>query len=234
MPVRRHADWHNGRVMNRVIKTSRVLVPALACSLALAACGGTEQEEKKAAPSSTPSTTVSVPDGVTLTDLGSRLAFGEKATVAYEPNKERSSVLEITVKGVQRASISELGSYVLDDATSKSVPYYVTMDLTNVGQGDLGRTEVPIFLVDSTDTLVHSSSFTNTFKPCPSTPFPDSFAPAATLTTCQLYLVPEGAAYKEMSFRPVQDVEPIVWEGDPTNTKTRTQEVRKAQKKAGN
>lgn len=214
----------------------RVLAPAVAvtCVLTLAACGGSE-EKPDAKPSNSPSTTVNVPDGVALSDLGSRLSFGEKATVAYEPNQKRSSVLDITVNSVQRASIGELGSYVLDDATRKSTPYYVRMTVANVGQGDLGRTEVPIFLVDSTDTLIHSSSFTNTFKPCPSKPLPASFAPAATTTTCQLYLVPEGAAYREISFRPVQDVEPIVWEGDATNTKAYAQQLKKAKpKKAGN
>lgn len=222
--------WHNVPVMIR--KSLLALAPALACSLVLAGCGGAETDEQEAAPSSTPSTDVTVPDGVTLTELGTRLAFGETATVAHEPNEERSSVLELTVTGVQRASISELGSYVLDDATRRSIPYYVTMEVANVGQGDLGRTSVPVFLVDSTDTLIHSSTFTNTFEPCPSTPLPESFAPADTTTTCQLYLVPEGAAYREMSYRPVQDQEPIVWEGDVTNTKARTQEVRKAQDEA--
>lgn len=237
MPVFVRSGWHNGPVMT----SKRALAPLLtiACSLALAGCGGdAESEDAAPSPTPTPSTTVTVPDGVELTELGSRFTFGEKATVAYEPNAKRSSVLDITVTGVQRASIKELDSYVLDDATRKSTPYYVRMKVTNVGQGDLGRVEVPIFLVDSTDTLIHSSSFTNTFKPCPSTPLPRSFAPAATTTTCQLYLVPQGAAYREISFRPVQDVEPIVWEGEPTPTKTRAQEVRQAQKaqkkKAGN
>lgn len=209
-------------------KPAAALAAALATALLLAGCGGTDEPKAKA--SNTPSTNVTVPEGVELSELGSHLSFGETATVAYEPNAERSSVLEITVAGVQRASISELGSYVLDDATKKSIPYYITMSVTNVGQGDLGRTEVPIFLVDSANTLIHSSSFTNTFKPCPSTPFPESFPPAATFETCQLYLVPEGTTYREVSFRPVQDVEPIIWEGDPTNSPARAKELAKAKK----
>lgn len=225
-PTRR---WHNDRVITR--KLSLALSAALAGSLLLTACGGADPE-KKTEPSASPSTNVTVPDGVSLTALGSRLSFGDKATVAYEPNAKRSSVLDITVDSVKRASIKELGSYVLDDATRKSTPYYVNMTVTNVGQGELGKSEVPVFLVDSTDTLIHSSSFTNTFETCPSTALPASFAPAATTKTCQLFLVPEGATYREMSFRPVQDVEPIVWEGDATVSKVRAQEMKKAQQKA--
>ena len=227
--------WHNGAVTNRKPVIAAVL--ALSCALVLSACGG---EATKQEPSATPSTTVEVPEGVTLTPYGTSLQFGEAATVAYEPNKKRSSVLELTVRKVSRASISELGAYVLDEATRKSTPYYVDVTVKNVGDGDLGRIDVPLYLVDSKDTLIHSSSFTNTFKPCPSQPLPAKFAANASISTCLLFLAPAGSEYRQISYRPVQEVEPILWEGEATKSRALSKAEspskpnKKKQKRAGN
>lgn len=218
--------WHNGAVM--ISKLAPAAVLALACSLALTACGG----DKAATSGSTSGPTASVqsdaPSGVALTKPGTRLEFGETATVAYAPNSAKKSTLELNVVKVQKASIAELGSYQLDAATRASTPYYVSVQVTNVGDGDLGGAGVPIYLVDSTDTLVQSSSFTNRFAPCPSTGLPASFAPQAKTTACLLFLVPASASYREISFRPVQDVAPIIWEGAPGQSRALAKQTKKA------
>ena len=207
--------------------------PLLVLSLALTACGGSDEKAvDKPTPSVTPK--VEVPEGVTLTDAGEKLTFGSPATVAYEANPDKGSVLQMSVAKVEKAGISELSAYQLDAATKSSTPFYVTVDVTNVGSSDLGGVDVPIFLVDSKNTLIHSSSFTNTFKPCPSTPLPKSFAPQAKTKACLLYLVPAGSTFTEMSFRPVQDVEPIVWTGTAGKSAAVTKAEAAKKKKAGN
>jgi hypothetical protein len=194
---------------------SRWAVLLVAAALVLSGCGGEEKPTTK--PSVTlPTADVNVPAGVELTKAGSELKFGEKATVAYEPNSQRNSVLEMTVSSAAEGTIADLGTYVLDDRTKESTPYYVDVTVTNVGDGDVGQTPIPLWAVDNANTLIQASSFTNSFTRCPSTPLPTTFAPNATVTTCLVFLVPDHGKLTGVSFRPLQAVAPIVWKGDIT------------------
>ena len=216
----RAAAVHNVRVTPPaavVIRRAalRWAVPTVAVALVLAGCGGQEKPTSK--PSVTlPTTSVDVPAGVELTKAGTQLKYGEKATVAYEPNAQRSSVLELTVNSATQGTIADLGTYVLDDRTKQSIPYYVDVTVTNVGNGDVGQTPIPLWAVDDKNTLIQASSFTNSFTRCPSTPLPTTFAPNATVTTCLVYLVPDQGKLTGVSFRPLEAVAPIVWKGDLT------------------
>jgi len=200
----------------------------LAAALALAGCGGAEKPTTK--PTVTlPTGNVNVPSGVELTKAGTDLKFGEKATVAYEPNAQRNTVLEMTVNTATQGTIADLGSYVLDDRTKASTPYYVNVSVKNVGDGDVGQTPIPLWAVDDSDTLIQASSFTNAFTKCPSTPLPTTFAPNATVTACLVYLVPNHGKLTGLSFRPLQAVAPIVWTGtvSPPATPTPTKKPKK-------
>jgi hypothetical protein len=218
---------HNVRVTHHAHRVS-LRAPALRWSallvvtaLALAGCGGAEKPTTK--PSVTlPTGNVNVPAGVTLTKAGTQLKFGEKATVAYEPNSERNTVLELTVASATQGTIADLGTYVLDDRTKASTPYYVNVSVKNVGDGDVGQTPIPLWAVDDANTLIQASSFTNAFARCPSTPLPTTFAPNATVTACLVYLVPDQGKLTGVSFRPLQAVAPIVWTGtiEPAATPT--------------
>src|SRR3954469_10930256 len=90
VPVTHHASG----AVRRSGRSLAVILVALA--LGVSACGGDEKPTTK--PTVTlPTSDVNVPAGVTLTKAGTELKFGEKATVAYEPNSERNTVLEMTV-----------------------------------------------------------------------------------------------------------------------------------------
>lgn len=221
--------WHNGP-MNRRTRRSRMTVLGamlLAPALVLAGCGGSKAEpQAKSSPSPTPS--VSVPAGVTLTDPGAKLGLGDKATVPYRPDQKRGSVLELTVTKIIRADVKDFAIYVLDKRAKASTPYYVQVKVANVGTGDVGGTDVPLWAVDQRNTLIHSSSFTNSFKRCPSGPLPKGFAPNSTTKTCLVYLVPDHGTLTGVSFRPVQDFQPIVWSG----TIDREHSKKKAKKKS--
>ena len=211
----RAGSVHNVRVTrpaSRSVLRSAALLAVLA--LALAGCGGGNGEKPTTKPTvSLPTGDVNVPAGVELTKAGAQLKFGEKATVAYEPNAQRNTVLELTVVKAVQGSVADLSSYVLDDRTKSSTPYYVDVTVTNVGDGDVGQTPIPLWAVDNSNTLIQASSFTNSFSRCPSTPLPTTFAPNATVTTCLVFLVPDHGTLTGLSFRPLQAVAPIVWTG---------------------
>jgi hypothetical protein len=210
-----------------------LLVPALV----LSACGSDNSEKKpKAEPSvDLPTGNVDVPSGVTLTKAGTQLAFGETATVAYQQNSQRSSVLRLTVQSVKRGQIKDLASYQLDAASRKSTPYYAHVQVRNVGTGDLSHAVAPIYAVDSTNALVQAVSFNNTFKKCPSTPLPNAFTGGKSASLCLTYLVPAGRTVTEMSYRPLQQYEPITWKGTITTTpvKPPKKQTKKQTKKKG-
>ena len=210
----------------------RLAVALLAVGLAasLTACGGSKSADKPT-PSGTPTPSVAVPDGVTITDPGSNLAFGDSASVAYQPNKDRSSVLKLTVTKVVRARIADFSQYVLDERTKASTPYFVHVSVENVGTGDVGGTDIPLWAVSQTNTLIHSSGFTNTFKACPSPALPKAFAAGATIDTCLVYLIPDGGTLDAVSFRPLQSVAGIEWKGTPDIEKAPVKKGKKAGKK---
>jgi hypothetical protein len=211
----RHNDGVTRRTRARWALTGALLVPALA----LSACGGSDKPASttptKTPQVSLPTGNVAVPSGVTMTPAGTQLAFGKTATVADQPNTQRNTVLELTVHRVVKGKIGDLSGYVLDDRTRASTPYYVTVSVVNVGDGDVGGTDIPLWAVPTgaNAPLIHSSTFTNSFRRCPSRPLPKTFAPHAKLTTCQLYLLPNHGVFSEMSFRPLQAFEPIIWKG---------------------
>ena len=221
-------DRHNDRV-------TRPLTPLVAAiagvTLALGGCSlqktADEQPAKtpKAAPSpDLPTGNVTVPAGVTLTKAGETLKLGEPAVVAYQPNNQRSSVLQLSVDAIQQGRISDFAAYQLSSETKKSRPYYVKVTVKNVGTGDLSHTGIPLYAVDSSNSLNQQTSFNNTFAKCPSQPLPAGFTGGKSLKTCLVYVLRPGQTLTKVSYRPLQAFPPISWEGTitppPTPKKT--------------
>jgi hypothetical protein len=222
----RYSGVHNvGVQITWVRSLVRAAVAVLGLSLVLAACGGTDKPKAAETPSpqAAQQTDVPVPAGVKLTEYGTGLKFGQSATVAYAPNAQRSTILKLTVLSATKGTVADLNGYTLDDSTRASTPYYVRVAVENVGEGDVGQTLIPLFLVDNRNTLISASSFTNSFAKCPSTPLPTTFAPQASQTACLVYLAPDHGTLAGISFRAVQEYAPIVWTGAITVPKaTRT------------
>ena len=187
-----------------------LVVPALV----LSGCGADNEKKPSAEPSvDLPTGNVDVPEGVTLTKAGTELAFGEAATVAYQPNTQRSSVLEITVASVQTGAIADLAAYQLGTEYKRSTPYYARVQVKNVGSGDLSRAALLVYAVDSTNSLVQPVSFNNVFKPCPYTRLPAGFTAGKVASVCLTYLIPKDRKLVKMSYRPLQEFAPITWTG---------------------
>jgi len=206
---------HNVRVPPLTPRTAAVL---LALGLAATACsgGGTSGGDAPPSPSasSSPSTTVDVPAGVSLTAEGSRLKFGGRAGVVFEPTQKRSSVLDLTVRSAKQGSVHDFKDYILDDPYKKKASYYyVKVQVKNVGKGDVGGVPVPLWGVNGDNVLLPAVNFTTSFKKCPSKQLPHSFGPGDTFSTCLVYLSPDHGQLRSVSYRPDQTFNPITWTG---------------------
>jgi hypothetical protein len=166
--------------------------------------------------SASPSDTLLVPDGVELTDQGASLEVGETATVAYEVRQGVVGVLDITVTRLEKTSFAD--SFVgwdLSDETKTAKPYFVRATVANRGETDLGELRLqPLYVLDATDTLVESTLFGSTFKPCNPDAFPTPFPPGSTVDLCLVYLVPNKGELVSASFRPTETDIPITWTGE--------------------
>jgi len=163
-----------------------------------------------------PSDSLLVPDGVDLTDQGSSLEVGETATVAYEVRQGVVGVLDITVTRLEKTSFAE--SFVgwdLSEETKTAKPYFVRATAVNRGETDLGEVRLqPLYILDGTDTLVESTLFGSTFKPCHPDAFPAPFPPGASADLCLVYLAPNKGDLVAASFRPTETDIPITWTGE--------------------
>ena len=217
-------------------RLTRAVALSAAAGLVLASCGlgGGTTDEPTASPS--PTSTVSVPPSVSLSEPGSDLSFGDSASVIFEPDQDSGTVLELTVEKATKGSIKDFSGFILDDYTKAAVPYYVDVTVTNVGDSDVGGSAVPLWGVDAEDTLLPAASFTTNFGKCESEPLPEKFETDDTFGTCLVYLAPDGGTVEVVSFRPDQEFDPIAWTGEiatpepkPAPTKTN-----KPGKKSGN
>jgi hypothetical protein len=216
---------HNDRMFSRARR--RLTLPAavaLASALVLGGCsGGGGDDDPESTDSSATSSGgatssdtayLNVPDGVELTAQGSELDFGDTATVAFEPRQDRVAALDLTVQSIEKASFKMFVGWKLDDDTLSTTPYFVQVKIKNVGETDLGGDRIPVYGVDGDNKLIEYSTFSSSFKPCPSPFFPKKFKGGDTLKTCLVYLAPHKGKLTAASFRPVEEFNPIIWTGD--------------------
>ncbi|TIC83957.1 hypothetical protein [Nocardioides sp. GY 10127] len=192
-----------------------LIAGALVLSAALAGCSGDDSPAPADSTTSASATsTLAVPAGVTLTEDGTALKVGQKATVAYKVTQKKVGVLTITVKSLRRTTFARsFSGWRLPASVKKSRPYFVTATFKNRGTTSLAGERPPLYVTDADGVLVESSQFASSFTPCPSTSFPSTFKPGATVTTCLVYLVPDGGTLENVAFRPTQDVAGLTWTG---------------------
>lgn len=186
--------------MRTTSKVSVALLGALVAALLLAGCG-----------SSTPKPKAQVVDGVTLTLPGTKMVYGQSATVLGRTSTGSSSPLTITVKSIKVVPVSALARYGVPKMKPAVTPYYVFVDVKNAGTHDLGGAAVPLYLQDSRNVLVNYNPINGKFAACPSQALPKRFGSGASVSTCLIYLLPQGDAATLVSYRPIQTVEPITW-----------------------
>lgn len=157
-----------------------------------------------------------VPDGVELTPPGSELDLGTPAVVAWRPRQDVVGVLDIDVRRIERTSFKQSfgGWDVRAEVKKKLTPYFVRATVRNVGDTNLTERLTPLYAVDSEDTLVEPTRFTEQFEPCPGGNLPKGFSNGDRAEVCMVYLINDGLELTGVSFRPTQDFDPITWTGE--------------------
>ena len=189
--------------------------------------GGGSESGADAEPS--PSTGVDVPEGITLTEPGARLSFGETARVAHEvrrPAQGRGgkrdtatagTVLALTVESATKGSLSDLSGFNLSDPYQRKANYfYVRVRVKNLGKHRFGDLDVPLWGISGENTLLPPVRFTSAFAQCPTEPLPVGFAPGARFRTCVVFLSPDKGSLEGVSYRPTETSTPIEWHGKVT------------------
>jgi hypothetical protein len=200
--------------VNKSFGTS-VALSLSACQL-LAACGGDGDEDTDADETPTPTPTETLPPGVVLTEPGTELAYGETATVEYAPSRaSESTYLTVTVVDAQLGRLSDLEGFNLDTDYKRNANYYfVNIEVTNVGELDLGGRDVPLDGVNEEDTLLPPVVFQSAFPRCPSQQLPKEFGQGATLETCLVFLSPDKGDLAAVTTLTDGTVEPVTWTGE--------------------
>jgi len=204
---------------------------AAAGLVVLAGCGGGDGTGDEPAPSSSssaaggdsasPSTSTEptpyadVPSGVTLTEPGTELEVGEKATAAWTPGQDTVGVVDVTVRRIEQTTVRKtFRGFRLTGAPDDAVPFLVTASVTNVGETDLGGRRLPLYARDDQGRLVEATVVPQGFKACPGGALPDDFGPDSTARTCRVYLVPGDVDLAGVSFVPPAPAETVTWLAD--------------------
>ena len=166
-------------------------------------------------PTESPTAEVSVPNGVEVTAQGADLDFKETASVVFEPNQKKSTVLNLKVKSARKASRDDFEGFILDDKYKRKANYYyVNVDVENAGGDNVGGSPIPLWGVNGDNTLLPAVNFTTAFGPCESKPLPKKFKGGDSVDTCLVYLSPNKGTLEAVSFRPDQAFDPIEWHGE--------------------
>jgi hypothetical protein len=157
-----------------------------------------------------------VPEGVELTAPGSELGVGESGAIAWQPRQNLVGVLDINVTQLVRTTFADSfeGWDVSKEQKKNVTPYFVHATVTNVGETNLSQRLVPLYAVDSSNTLVEPTKFTEDFEPCPGGALPRGFFTDDTAEVCMVYLVGDGLELSGVTFRPTEDFDAITWSGE--------------------
>ncbi|KRF00018.1 hypothetical protein ASG88_11475 [Nocardioides sp. Soil777] len=202
----------------------RLGLVAWACTGALVALGacssddGTPGDRTPDAGASTPAgepTADSAAADVATTEPGTVLALGDAATVVWRSSADLEGVLELRVDAVREAATADFDGLVASGTVAGAQPYYVDVTVANVGDTDLGGLDVPLYLLDTSDTLGPPWGFEEPFASCRSRPLPRAFTPGDSRSKCLVFFARAGSTYDAMAFQPTPDVEAITWTGEP-------------------
>lgn len=176
--------------MSRHTRSLTTLLPLLAATLTLAACG---PEEDDAHP------------------LGEAVATPFYSLL--EGTEQGPGTVAVTDVRVGEPGDLEAAGFELDPDQAAATPHYVDITFTSAA-------DVPLDLrdpsgVDQHDTLVPSLTVLElgegaAFAPCPL--LPDTVAPGATVEGCAIVLVPDGVELEQVSWLPDTSEEFIYWE----------------------
>ncbi len=192
---------------NAPMPRSSLVTLALAVALggALSACASDEQDPDAPATPTAAETSTAAP---------TELSFGDTESVTWEPTKNLASELAIQVDGVREGRFTDFRDLVASGITEANQPYYVDVVITNEGDAELGGLDVPLYLVDSQQTLTPPSKFAAPFEPCPSGPLPTSFGAGEEAEMCLVFFSSPSATFQSVTFQPDVEAPAVSWTGE--------------------
>jgi hypothetical protein len=220
-----------------LLRRSRWLAAAAVGALVLSACGGEASDDANdEASSGNPSPTASVetPEEVEITEPGTQLRYGQRATVDYKIRKQ-GTVLELGVRSAKQGSLKDFAGFNMADPYQRNANYfYVDVLAKNVGEDPLSKVDVPLWGISGDNTLLPPVRFTSSFKKCVTEPVPKNFRPGKTHRTCLVFLSPNKGTLEGVSYRPVESFDPIEWRGQVKAPVTKAKNKKQRGGKQGN
>jgi hypothetical protein len=140
------------------------------------------------------------PSSATPTPMGSTLAFGVPAVVVYDDTIHyHSSAVRVTPHTIEAGTLDDFKNIKLDADQKTSTPFYVKVDVENIGEEDLSGGSPGAYLngVDDRGQDQNEVIFFGDFPQCESK-IPKSFKPGSRYSTCLTYLIPKGGSLKGM------------------------------------
>ncbi len=192
-------------------RTASPVVVVLAVLLLLAGAGCTEEQPAAERPGSAKTPDVAVPDGVRLTEPGSRVRVGESAVVPYVAGPQREAVVEVRVTRIRPGGARDFVGYQLDQATAAATPWYVEAEMKVLGSGTLGRAPLPVYGFDSTNTFFPAADVEGSFDRCPPPDEAERLQGGDRVRGCLVFFVPQRATFEAVQLRATEGVEPISW-----------------------
>ncbi len=192
-----------------------------------------EPSEPTESADATPSSYLPVPEGVTLTEPGTSLGFGETGTIAWRPRQDTVVALDLTVDRIDKTSYKEsFEGWVITPQMKGQVPYFVRATATNVSGAAIGDLLVPLYALSDGTSMYEPLSFREeAFEPCPGGELPEKLKPGKTADLCLVYLLPEGLALSSAAFDLVGELAPVTWSGEITAIEKPKKDKKKDEKK---
>jgi hypothetical protein len=183
-------------------KAIRALLLTALVGAGLSGCGGSSTKSSGSASASTASASTAA-GGVVA--AGAKLSVGSPAVVAYDPDYSSNSTtqrLKITVQSIDKGSLADFHGITLDASQKAGTPFYVKVQITNVGVGDASAKHNDpgnqIEGIDTSGQAEDSLSIIGDFPRCNQVAAPTPMPPGKSFDTCLTFLVPGGitaAAY---------------------------------------
>ncbi|MGN6188044.1 MAG: hypothetical protein ACTHOE_04035 [Conexibacter sp.] len=166
-----------------------------------------------------------------LTPPGTKLGFGDQATVGWVPpskysvnGAQKGYKLQVSVDSIEKGSIGDFKNIDLDADQKRSTPYYVKVTVKALEDVKTGTDDPDISFdaIDDRGQEQGSVTFFGTFERCDDKQVPRPFTNGKSYESCITYLMPGGGSIDEVQWKsgpskknavsPYFD-KPIVWSG---------------------
>jgi hypothetical protein len=131
-----------------------------------------------------------------ITPVGSTLKLGQPAVIAYDDaSNHKQGTIQVTPNPIEKGSISDFKNIDLTGAQKTSTPFYVKMNVKNVGTSDLSGSSPGAFIngVDDRGQAQSDVIFFGDFPRCDSTE-PKQFKAGGSYDVCLTFLIPQGGS----------------------------------------